>query len=362
MIELTLNNLENFTRGAAFLGTGGGGDPYIGKLMLKHQLEKGKIIKILSPDEINDNFLVCNVLSMGAPTVFVEKVPNGPATLHGLRKVEEIIGKKFDAIMPIEAGGVNATIPLVVSALSGLPVIDADGMGRAFPELQMVTYNVGDVDINPIVAINDFMETAVFKARNSSSGEWLARAVCVRMGGICQMACYPMTGKQIKDTAIHNTIKLSFDIGKKIQDARNQKKDPTDAVIDYMKMSNPSRFGKVLFLGKVTDLLRETVNGFTKGTLRLKSLLNEDELLVEFQNEFLYAKSNDKILAMVPDLICALDSESGEPITTDGLRYGQRIKIVSISVPPVMRTKKALDLFGPKAFGLEFNYIPLEKL
>ena len=166
-----------------------------------------------------------------------------------------------------------------------------------------------------------------------------------------------MTGKQIKDTAIHNTIKLSFDIGKTIQEARNQKKDPTDAVIDYMKMSNPSRFGKVLFLGKVTDLLRETVNGFTKGTLS-----NENELLVEFQNEFLYAKSNDKVLAMVPDLICALDSESGEPITTDGLRYGQRIKIVSISVPPVMRTKKALDLFGPKAFGLNFDYVPLEDL
>jgi len=138
--------------------------------------------------------------------------------------------------------------------------------------------------------------------------------------------------------------------------------DGTDAVIDYMKMSNPSRFGKVLFLGKVTDLLRETVNGFTKGTLRLKSLSNENELLVEFQNEFLYAKSNDKVLAMVPDLICALDSESGEPITTDGLRYGQRIKIVSISVPPVMRTKKALDLFGPKAFGLNFDYVPLEDL
>ena len=362
MIELTLNNLENFTRGAAFLGTGGGGDPYIGKLMLKHQLEKGKIIKILSPDEINDNFLVCNVLSMGAPTVFVEKVPNGPATLHGLRKVEEIMGKKFDAVMPIEAGGVNATIPLVVSALSGLPVIDADGMGRAFPELQMVTYNVGDCNINPIVAVNDFMETAIFNARNSSSGEWLARAVCVRMGGICQMACYPMTGKQIKETAIHNTIKLSFDIGEKIQDARKNKTDPTDAVIEFMKHSKPTRFGKVLFIGKITDLLRETVNGFTRGKLYLKSLSNEDELLVEFQNEFLYAKLNDKILAMVPDLICAMDNESGEPITTDGLRYGQRIKIVSISVPPVMRSKKALDLFGPKAFGLDFDYVPVENL
>ena len=362
MIQLTLDNLENFTRGAAFLGTGGGGDPYIGKLMLKHQLEQGKTIKILSPSEIDDDILVCNVLSMGAPTVFVEKVPNGPATLHALRKAEEIIKKKFDAVMPIEAGGVNATIPLVVSALSGLPVIDADGMGRAFPELQMVTYNVGDCNINPIVAVNDFMETAIFNARNSSSGEWLARAVCVRMGGICQMACYPMTGKQIKETAIHNTIKLSFDIGEKIQDARKNKTDPTDAVIEFMKHSKPARFGKVLFIGKIIDLLRETVNGFTRGKLYLKRLSNEDELLVEFQNEFLYAKLNDKILAMVPDLICAMDNESGEPITTDGLRYGQRIKIVSISVPPVMRSKKALDLFGPKAFGLDFDYVPVEDL
>ena len=140
MIKLTLENLEDFTRGTAFLGTGGGGDPYIGKLMLKHQLELGKKIEIISPNEISDDIFACNVLSMGAPTVFVEKVPNGPTTLHALREVEKIIGKKVNAIMPIEAGGVNATLPLVVSALSGLPVIDADGMGRAFPELQMVTY------------------------------------------------------------------------------------------------------------------------------------------------------------------------------------------------------------------------------
>ena len=363
MIKLTLENLEDFTRGTAFLGTGGGGDPYIGKLMLKHQLELGKKIEIITQNEISDDIFACNVLSMGAPTVFVEKVPNGPTTLHALREVEKIIGKKFNAIMPIEAGGVNATLPLVVSALSGLPVIDADGMGRAFPELQMVTYNVGDVDINPIVAINDFYETAIFNARNSSSGEWLARAVCVRMGGICEMACYPMTAKQIKETAIHGTIKLSFDIGEIIQGARNEKTDPVDAVISYMAKSNPPRFGKVLFVGKIDDLIRETVNGFTRGKLFLKSLDSSDELLVEFQNEFSYAKlNNEKLLAMVPDLICALDSETGEPITTDGLRYGQRIKIVAISAAPIMRSKKALDLFGPRAFGLDFDYTPLEEI
>ena len=49
MIELNLTNLEDLARGTAFLATGGGGDPYIGKLMLKHQLEQGKKVKIISP-------------------------------------------------------------------------------------------------------------------------------------------------------------------------------------------------------------------------------------------------------------------------------------------------------------------------
>jgi len=363
MIELTLDNLDDLARGTAFLATGGGGDPYIGKLMLKHQLELGKKVTIISPDEIPDDTFACNVLSMGAPTVFVEKIPNGPASLIAMREVEKILGKKFNAIMPIEAGGVNATLPLVVGALSGLPVIDADGMGRAFPELQMVTYNVGNVDINPLVAINDFNETAIFNARSSSSGEWLARGVCVRMGGICQVACYPMNAEQIRNTSVHHTINLSFEIGRLIQKAREDKNDPVQEIIDYMGKSNPPRVGKLLFTGKINDLIRETINGWTRGKLFLESLNGKDKLLVEFQNEFSYAKLNDnKIVAMVPDLICALDSETGEPITTDGLRYGQRIKIVAISVPPLMRSKKALDLFGPRAFGLDFDYTPLEEI
>lgn len=31
-------------------------------------------------------------------------------------------------------------LPFALAARRGLPVIDADGMGRAFPELQMVTF------------------------------------------------------------------------------------------------------------------------------------------------------------------------------------------------------------------------------
>ena len=42
-----------------------------------------------------------------------------------------------------------------------------------------------------------------------------------------------------------------------------------------------------------------------------------------------------------------LDAETAEPITTEGLRYGQRVRVVAISTPAVMRTPEALAVFGP---------------
>ncbi len=41
------------------------------------------------------------------------------------------------AVMSFEIGGFNALEPLVVGAQAGLPVVDADQMGRAFPQLQV---------------------------------------------------------------------------------------------------------------------------------------------------------------------------------------------------------------------------------
>lgn len=44
---------------------------------------------------------------------------------------------KVVAVVCAEIGGANSIEPLVAGAELGLPIVDADGMGRAFPELQM---------------------------------------------------------------------------------------------------------------------------------------------------------------------------------------------------------------------------------
>jgi DUF917 family protein len=137
--QITHDDLTDLARGATLLGTGGGGDPYIGMMLVQRVLGEDGSITILDPDEIDDDLFVIPTAQMGAPTVMVEKIPAGTEPSLSLRILEEHLGRTADATMPIECGGINSMIPLIVAAETGLPVVDADGMGRAFPELSMET-------------------------------------------------------------------------------------------------------------------------------------------------------------------------------------------------------------------------------
>jgi hypothetical protein len=84
------------------------------------------------------------------------------------------------------------------------------------------------------------------------------------------------------------------------------------------------------------------------------------EILI--QNENLIARVDGEMRAIVPDLICVMDSETAEPITTEQLRYGQRVTVMAVAVPEIMRTPEALAVFGPACFGLSETYIPIETM
>ena len=66
------------------------------------------------------------------------------------------------------------------------------------------------------------------------------------------------------------------------------------------------------------------------------------------------------VLAVVPDLICLVDADSAEPITTEIVRYGLRVVVLGIPAPPQLRTPEALVFVGPAAFGYpDVPYSPL---
>ena len=134
-MKIGLEHVGDFARGAAILGTGGGGDPYLGSLMLRQAIRDHGPVDLIDVEQLGDDDFVVPFAMMGAPTVLVEKLPNGAEMVAALRAMERYRGERARAILCAEIGGINALLPLVLAARCGLPVVDGDGIGRAFPQL-----------------------------------------------------------------------------------------------------------------------------------------------------------------------------------------------------------------------------------
>jgi DUF917 family protein len=354
---ISLEDLEWLDTGAGILGTGGGGDPRIGRLRLRSLFEDPAYpdrVAVVDPDELDDDAAVVSVGGIGAPTISKEKFPGGDEDYRSLQAVEDASGRSVSAIIPGEIGGANSMAPLAVAAMADLPVVDADGMGRAFPELQMDTFFIYGTPANYAAFTDEHGNQLLYRDIDSAERlERFARAITIDMGGRAGFAFPLMDGSFVAEYAIGNTLSLAHELGRRVHDARSNGRDPVLAV-------NRLLGGTELFTGKIVDVFRRTRDGFAKGKVEIAGLDVDRTLTIEFQNEFLVARDDDRVLATVPDLICVLDNETAAPITTGSLRYGQRIRVVGVPAPPLLRTDRALEVIGPEAFGYDLPYEPLE--
>lgn len=363
-MRIGLEHVEDLARGAAILGTGGGGDPYLGALMLRQALQDGGEVELIDAEALADDDFVVPFAMMGAPTVLVEKIPSGAEMTAVLRMMERFVARRARALLCAEIGGVNALLPLVLGARSGLPVVDGDGMGRAFPQLQMTTFHICGVPASPMVMADEHESTVVLDTRAAAELERLARHLVVAMGGSASVCLYPMDGRAARRALVRGTISLALGLGRAVREARSAGADPFAALIAYLQGTAHYQHCRVLFSGKTVDLHRETTGGFAQGQVLIDGLggCAGRRLALQFQNEHLIAREGGRVLTIVPDLIAMLDSATAEPITTEGMKYGQRVTVLGISAAPIMRTPAALAVFGPQAFGLAEPFVPMEHL
>jgi uncharacterized protein len=353
---VTERDLDDLARGAAVLGTGGGGNPYIGKLMAQGALRERGPVTLVEAAEVPDDALVVQSAMMGAPTVMVEKLPSGEEANRAFEALQTYLGREITHVTCGEAGGINSTIPFVVAAGLGLPLVDADGMGRAFPELQMLVPSMMGIPATPMAIADEKRNVAILSSVDNHWTERFARSLTIDMGCTALIALYAMTGKQAKDTMVLGTLSLAQDLGRLIREAQHEHRDPVAAVAGRLG-------GHLLYEGKVSDLWRRTEAGFAKGGARIDGLgeYGGSSLELRFQNEHLAAVRDGRVLASVPDLIIVLDAESGNPITTEEIRYGYRVSVLGAPCDPRWRTPEGLRLVGPRYFGYDFDYVPLEE-
>ena len=358
MRTIGIDEINDIALGASLLGAGGGGDPYIGRLMAMQAVKECGPVTLIEPDEIPDDAFIAPCAMMGAPTVMTEKGGGKDDFNRLFDLVEQYSGKKIYATMPMEAGGVNSMLPIAAAARRGIPLVDADGMGRAFPELQMVTFTIGGASATPLAYSDEKGNAGVM---NNVSNKWtedIARSITNIVGGQLMICLYTMSAKMCRDWGVSGIVTKSEQFGKAIRSIKEGLIDTTTEQ-RFLELTGGFR----LFSGKVVDVLRETRGAFNFGKVVLEGIGSDKqhEAYIEYQNENLQCGVDGETLATAPDLICLVDHDTYIPVPNEAVKYGKRVLVVGLPCAPQWRSDAGLELVGPRYFGIDTEYIPVEE-
>ena len=343
--------LDRYARGCAILGAGGGGDVDAPLLQAKSAVAEHGPVEVVDLDEFPDEGLILPIAGWGAPTVGIEKLGSGREGETLRSAVERWFGEPIVAIMAGEIGGGNGVQPVAWAARMSLPLVDADGMGRAFPEGPQVAMHVAGLSPAPVFLTDEHGNVVTLDPVDGDWYERLARAVTIAFGGSAIGADFVMTAQVARSATIRGTVSLALDLGTAVS------KHGIEGLLR-------SSAGVRIIDGKITDVERRTTEGFARGHALVTGVGSDagTDVRIHIQNEYLLATVDERAIAMVPDLIVVLDAAIGDAVPTELLRYGQRVVVVGIPSAPVWRTEAGLAVAGPAAFGFPHRYEAVEDL
>lgn len=350
---IDLEELDPLTLGATLLGNGGGGDPYQAKLMAHQAINDFGPIKLISADELPEDALVVTIAVLGAPTVIIEKIPSGQLYADAVRALGSYLGKEIAAILPVEVGGMNTLVPLMVAAELGLPCIDADGMRRAFPQIEMTVFTLAGISASPVALADEHGNSVIVVSKTNQIAETLIRNASMNLGLANSFASYSMTAGTVRTVAIQGSLTYATEVGRLLRAIQGG----TGSWQDLYAFTG----GRTLFEGKIVDLDRRTTSGFARGTVVIEAFADVSSTMrIEIQNEMLLAIEDGVTVLTPPDLICMVDHETAEPITTEQLAYGQRVRVIGMPCAPEWKREGMMEVVGPSAFGYDVEYIAFE--
>ncbi|KAF9890511.1 hypothetical protein FE257_005916 [Aspergillus nanangensis] len=370
---VSATDIDFIAQGCKILGCGGGGDPYQEYLKVKALIQRSPgSVRVVAPEYLSPNALVGWTGCMGSPEVSMERLENDEC-LKAHDELMRVTGSDpVSAFLALEIGGGNGVVNLGVAAHYGVPSVDADYMGRAYPTTWQITPNVygsarGEALVPLTIASGDGSFVTMTASRTDRLVDKILRASCVEMGCRAGSAGAPKTANAVLNQAVLNTVSLAWWVGRAIALEKNIA-DKAKRIVD--EVGGPAS-AAILGEGKIISVERVLKTGHTYGVVEIDGTLADGTksiIKVPFKNEnaFVEAIGEDgasRVLASVPDLIALLDAETGAGLGTPDYKYGLKVLIIAIAASPRWTdTARGMELGGPGSMGFDdVKYTPVGK-
>jgi uncharacterized protein len=362
MKTLSWRDVDDVLIGATALGCGGGGDYEEGRELMRRAYDDGRVVRLAAPDELADDALVCvpygvGGLTVGDPEVYAGlPAPAEHASVLAVRALGAHLGAEFAALLTGELGGTSISDAFYPAALLGLPVVDADPVGRAVPEIEHSLLKVHGLAIAPQAVTNEIGDTVIVTdVANDMRAEALVRALAVASRNLVWVADHALPWSRVRPAVVEGALGLAQRVGEALRGARERGEDTAAAVA-------AASGGRVVFRGRVVSFAWEEREGFTWGELELagESADAGSTYRVWSKNENLLAWRDGEPDVTAPDLICCFSAGTGEPITNPHHAAGTAVTVVGVPAAPQWRTAAGVATLGPRHFGFDIAFVPLE--
>jgi DUF917 family protein len=368
MRTLTKQNLEDIVVGCSFLGTGGGGSFSNGLKLIYDDLKAGLVFRLISPQEMKDDDYAAAPYGVGttAPPTAEEKqryakLPRikEESTTAAFRLLQKYMNKNFVATIAGEIGPGSTPAAMSAAAHLGIPQLDADTVGRAAPEIDQNVVLAAGLQITPAAGVTDFGDELILaKVATTSREEDLFRAASVVSMGI-GVTDTPIAGRDVKreGVLVQGSISHAEEVGKAYRTAVETHRDPIQAVLD-------AGHGYRLFEGNVADFKWKDQGGYLVGDVEISGSgkCQGSTFKIAYKNENLVSWRDGKFSVTCPDLITMVVKDSGKAITNPDFEKGQATVVIGFPSPLNWRTPSGLQLFGPRHFGFDTPYVPIEQM
>ena len=244
----------------------------------------------------------------------------------------------------------------------GAAIVDGDFAGRAIPELCQTSAAIAGMSFAPGAIVDPWGNVLLVKQTASELlTERIGKLVSIAtklpdMKASCAHAGFLMSGKDLKRVAVPGGITRALAVGRAIRAAKARGADPVAAAAEALG-------GWVLFRGRVAKKEWESRDGYMYGTTTVEGEGADARhtLRVWFKNENHVTWRDGTPWVLSPDLIMTIGAD-GTPYTNTLLPEGARIGVVGAVADPRLRTPAALDLLGPRHYGYDLAYTPIEEL
>lgn len=312
-----------------------------------------KPLTLATIDDLDPGDLVVAIGMVTQGMFAADLPPTGDEFLGCVRQIEARLGRPVAAVFSLAAANMNGIVPLLLATQSGLPVLDADPMGRVLPLISQTTLNLGGVGISPIAVMGVTGEQALVETSSAERAETLVRGLVTGMGGWAATATYPCTVQQLREHGIIGSISRMIEIGA-ILDAADSAERKFEGLVELV---GATRLAKA----RVTEL-----EGFSRPNdlgmpAQPSSVTLVDETIgrvirLEIQNEILLVLSDGAVVAAVPDIVTMLDPRDGAVVSLDSLRVDSVIDLLVVPADERWYTDDGFRLAGPRAFNIPIDH------